>query len=115
MTQVLKRGGYRCVATGVPDINHPALAPEEEAGALKTIGCHILRRAIAVFDGSENKPKSIGFVCHNISHVFVNSCCYSTYQHIDNIRHSSPLRFSTGNTIEDIAKVIDDPTNGDDA
>lgn len=54
MTQVLKRDGYRCVATGVPDINHPALAPEEEAGALKTIGCHILRRAIAVFDGSEN-------------------------------------------------------------
>jgi hypothetical protein len=26
------------VATGVPDIHHPALAPDEEAGALKTIG-----------------------------------------------------------------------------
>jgi hypothetical protein len=51
IAQVLKRDAYRCVATGMPDVHHPALAPEEEAGALKTI---IFRQAIAVFGGCEN-------------------------------------------------------------
>ena len=62
VTKLLKRDGYRCKATGMPDIEHPSLPPNEEDNMVGTIGCHILRRAIAVFDGGVNhQSKSVSF------------------------------------------------------
>ncbi|KAF9507273.1 hypothetical protein BS47DRAFT_1321384 [Hydnum rufescens UP504] len=89
-TALLKRDGYRCVATGKIDVDHPGpLSPQEEEETIGTVGCHILRRAIAVFDRNKTYLSAL-----------------STF---DILRHYASMPMMT---IEDIASIIDDPSNG---
>jgi hypothetical protein len=54
--QVLKRDGYRCVITNLPDENYPSLPPEEEDSMIGTIGCH---RRVALSFGVQPQSEII--------------------------------------------------------
>ncbi|KAF9505838.1 hypothetical protein BS47DRAFT_487664 [Hydnum rufescens UP504] len=89
-TAVLKRDGYRCVATGEADVDHPGpLSSDEEFESISTEGCHILWGAIALLDQ--------------------NKTYLSALSTLDILRHYASL---PAMTIEDIASVINDPSNG---
>jgi len=89
---LLKCDGYRCAVTGRPDINHPSLPLEEEDEMIKTAGCHILPRAIGISDINQRSQSYLSAL---------------TTLHILHHYASLPEK-----TIEDIAKIIDDPSNG---
>jgi hypothetical protein len=50
--QLLKRDGYRCVATGLHDVHDPKWQPDHDV-YIETQACPILRRAVGVFDASD--------------------------------------------------------------
>ncbi|KAF8867707.1 hypothetical protein BD779DRAFT_1483042 [Infundibulicybe gibba] len=49
--KLLERDGYRCIATGKPDVHHPS---SDEDLSTYLIGCHIIRRMIPIYDSRED-------------------------------------------------------------
>jgi len=90
--QLLDRDGYQCFATGHLDADHPIYKNRDDVNLFVLVGCHILRRAIAVFD-SQSDPEAY----------------YSAVTTFDILRNYANLPQST---IGDLESVIDDPSNG---
>ncbi|KAF5378191.1 hypothetical protein D9615_007500 [Tricholomella constricta] len=88
--QLLLRDGYRCAVTGVVDINHPKKHQEREAFTLE--GCHIIRRAIAVYNSEGGKD--------------VYNSAVTTF---DILRNFASL---SSEAVQELENNIDDPSNG---
>jgi hypothetical protein len=56
---VILRDGYRCVVTGHYDTEHPEVPEDEDETQIDLIAAHILRRAIAVFKGTDNDSDEV--------------------------------------------------------
>ena len=56
---MLVRDGYRCVVTGRYDADHPQVPEDQEGEQVELEASHILRRAIAVFKGTDNKSEEV--------------------------------------------------------
>ncbi|KAF8885588.1 hypothetical protein BD779DRAFT_1532590 [Infundibulicybe gibba] len=92
--QLLERDGYRCIATGKVDVRHPLDEhhPFDEDLTTWLIGCHIIRRAISIYD-SRKDPE-------------VFNSAMATF---DILRNYAGLSEKTLQSLED---NIDDPANG---
>lgn len=86
------RDGYRCVVTGRYDAKHPQVPPEDLKRRVDLEASHILHRAVAVFKKSSNNEEYL-----------------SALTTFDILRHYADLPIKN---IEDIAHIIDDPSNG---
>lgn len=70
--QLLQRDGYRCIVTGYVDAAHPRhQGPDDVVYIL--IGCHIIRRAIAVYDseGDQDVVGHLGDLLEDAVNLFV--------------------------------------------
>ncbi|KIM73428.1 hypothetical protein PILCRDRAFT_15225 [Piloderma croceum F 1598] len=84
---VILRDGYRCAVTGHYDTEHPKIPEDEDETQVDLLAAHILRRAIAVFKGTDNNSDEVRTFLRNYADLRIES-------------------------IEDIANIIDDPSNG---
>jgi hypothetical protein len=56
--KLLERDGYQCVVTGRLDAAHPTYKDVPGADLFVLEGCHILRRAIAIFN-AQGDPDAV--------------------------------------------------------
>jgi hypothetical protein len=109
--KLLKRDGYRCVLLGCADLSHPLYknSTSDSEPLLTLEGCHIIRRAIALFDskddGSAVRPRSADPDLLNL----IPSEYQSAVTTIDILRNYADI---SETTLTNLTNLIDDASNG---
>jgi hypothetical protein len=111
--KLLARDRYRCIATGKIDASHPDYQDRNKRKSVRLfvlIGCHILRRATAIFD-AEKDTAAVRLLSYLRYRNLFNSSnqYYSAVTTFDILRNYANL---PAETIEALRNVIDHPSNG---